>query len=1274
MSGFKATKDQIKATSSRGKSVLVSAAAGSGKTTILVDRIIQKVLDVDNPIDIDSFLVVTFTKAAAANMKDKIIKAIAKRLESDPLNEHLAKQLALVNHAEIETIDSFCLRVVKENVSFLDFDSNFSIGNDDAVKIIAEDVINELFEEKFEAKDADFRFLMDIFSKKGTTEKLKELVFDINAKASAFPDPVSWLNDALASFAIDADTKVDDIPIVKAYFERSCKMAEASLRMVDAVIETMANEYGAIVKPSVVDSDKELLEGLANSNNYSELYKLVSASKFKTLSYDEKPAEEFKKLSTSLRDSYKGIASSENKKKFASPEEILENITNTSKYLRPLVELSLEFYKRFSDAKKEELIFTFTDIERFAYELLADGIDNGRVVPSKIARSMAKRYEEIYIDEYQDSNYLQEYILSSVSGAGRAVSNMFMVGDVKQSIYRFRKARPDLFIGKYKSFLPIENDEPGEEQRILLSENFRSRKEVLDGINYIFGQIMGEDFGEIPYDEDAKLNAGKTFPIPEASDNIDPRTEVIYIDSSADEAVDDKKLEARAIANRILEYTDAENGLSVFDEELGKYRRAEFRDIKILLRTPAYLSSEISDEFNARGIPVYLENGEGYFETTEISTILSFVSVIDNAYQDIPFFASLVSPIGNVSENELVLVCKYFDGYAEKQVKNRDKDVSETELIKQTKKMIRNTSLYEKCKVYVAENEDALSGKLNLFLNRIKDYKIKKQYTSVADLLRGIYEDTGYYLYASAMPLGDRRRANLDGLVKRAADYESGSFKGLFDYVRYIEKYREAGSDFGEASTISEDSNVVQVMSMHKSKGLEFPICIVAGLGKQHNLKDAEGNVIADDDYYIVGKMADYDKKFFGKGFLKEALSVKLQNATKAEELRNLYVAFTRAKEKLVLTGKINRSAIDDKYKYLDNYCETLLPGNARVSIVNPIEFVYLALKRKHVSVFGCTSDNLFVDTSDKDTLAAVNDVIVKKTVADEFQSILSEVNAENDNKKDVCDYFFKYPAETLTRVESKLSVSALKHEAAAEKGIVLEGDYDASEAMSISEEEYEIKQAENIANRFKERDQKRKAKMVEASDEQSGTEYGSLMHKYCEMIPFAELDYSDENFDWNKYAIELRDDLVLRGVMSEEEGKALSIKALSAFLKSDLCKRMSSAAKDNKLHIEEKFYIGLDPLETRAKLFDDFEISRYQELVEDEDLIVVQGIIDAYFYEGDEIVLMDYKTDVVPESEIKDRYQKQIELYKESLERVKNIKVKECILYAFRHQKEIVV
>lgn len=1277
MAGFKPTKDQVKAVESRGKSVLVSAAAGSGKTTILVDRIIKKILDDNNPIDIDKFLVVTFTKAAASNMKDKIIKAINKKLEEDPLNSHLSKQLALVNYAEIETIDSFCLRVVKENVSFLDFDSNFSLGSDDSVKILAEDVAKELFEEKFESGNKDFKFLMDVFSKKGSVDELKEFVFDIVSKANAFPYPVDWLKEALEFYCFDEDTGINEVPLVKYFFAKSIKLAEESLELIDPMAAAIVEKYDVAIKESILEEDRENLEYIAASSSYTELYERLNSTKFKNVSYvnasdETKKAEldEFqRKKLRGLRDVYKGIASSKGKQAFAAPEKIIEDIENVSKYLRPLLELSIEFYERFQEAKKQELMFTFTDIERFACELLVDGTADGKVVPSKLAKAMSRRYEEIYIDEYQDSNYLQEYILSSVAGAGREASNMFMVGDVKQSIYRFRKAKPELFIGKYNTFLSIENDEQGTEQRILLSENFRSRKEVLDGINYIFGQIMGEDFGEIAYDEDAKLNAGKSYPEIGETDRIDPRTEVIYIDSanSDDDSLDEKSIEARAIADRILEYTHPETGLSVYDEDMGEYRRAEFRDIKILLRSPDYLSKEIADEFASRNIPVYVDDSDGYFSTTEISIMLALIAIVDNSYQDVPFYSALVSPIGKVVEDEVVRVCKAFDEFTEKRVRDDNPEASETELIKLTKKAIRTTSLYEKCKLYIKGYDDELSLKLDTFLTRVKEYKIKKQYVSVADLLRYIYDDTGYYLYASAMPLGDRRRANLDSLVKRAADYENGSYKGLFDYVRYIEKTKATNSDFDEASIVSEDSNVVQVMSMHKSKGLEFTICFVAGLGKQYNLSDSKGTIVVDDDYYIVGKTADYVKKYFGQGFLKQTVAERTKDLTKAEELRDLYVAFTRAKEKLILTGKIDKLSLDESYAYVDRDSRVLLPGVVRTSVIKPIEFLYLALKRKNLRVFDCEQSALFVETDYRLGESVVCEVESKNTISKEFEAVVQlAIESKDDNQV----AFFEYPASILTEVESKLSISQLKHEAAEEKGIHLEGDYDKSDAMSQSEDEYDKITLDGIVKKFKERNYKRNTEAVE--EEFSGTDYGSFMHKYCELIPFAELDYTNTEVDWYSYATELRDKLVARAAFNADEAKILSIKALSAFLGSDLCRRMSEAAKKGDLHIEEMFYIGLDPVDTRNKLFSKDEVSKYRALITDDDLIVVQGIIDAYFYEDGELVLMDYKTDVVEVSEIVDRYQRQIDLYKESLERIKQVKVKECILYSFKHQVEI--
>lgn len=1246
------TREQQSAIDIREKSILVSAAAGSGKTAVLVERIINRVLDKENPVDIDEFLVVTFTKAAAAQMRDKISDRLWSELEKTPDNEHLMRQTILINRADITTIDSFCLRIVKEYFSVLDIDADFNIGDRGETELLKADVLADLFEEKYncenEAERAVFCRLVNIFGGDRNDNGLKELILKIHTLASSYPMPEKWLEEAKNALEIKDSETLENTLWMKALFEYAKKVIGEALFMArEAEILTNA-ACGPYKNAEVSKSDIELIEGLADAKCYEDLsmaVKNISWQRMKSCKgdgFDEALVNRYVKI----RGDYKQLIKKLDICKTPC-EEILIQLNGMGEYLIPLIEITEGFSLRYMEEKKQKHIMEFADVEHMAYRLVCGGFKKNKdghgretkyVIPTEIGREIGARYKEIYIDEYQDSNYLQEYILTAVSGISRGENNLFMVGDVKQSIYKFRMARPDLFIGKYNTFSTYDVEGDVGEVKLELKNNFRSRAVVLDAVNYFFYQLMGADMGGIDYTADVALVPSRQFE--DAGDlNISRSTELMLACVTDEERTDDndevqeeskQELEAVMIANRIDELVNSDKPLYVYDEKISEYRKVRYGDIVILLRSVSGYGSIIYNTLTAQGIPAYIDDPQGYFEATEIRVIMSLLAVVDNSRQDIPLSAALLSPIAGLNENELALIC----AYAEKNLGGKN-------------------ILYDKCLYYAENVSDGVADKLNTFFEMVDRLKEEKTTLSISQLILKVYNITGYYYFATAMPAGKRRRSNLDMLVDKARRFENGAYKGLFNFLRYVDKLKVNEVDFGEAGKQSEDEDVVRIMTMHRSKGLEYPVVFVSGLGRQFNTNDVRRNVQLHSDYYISSKLIDMKKRYRKNSVMREAVILLARQESFAEEQRILYVAMTRAKEKLIITGYIKD--YEDYVEGLDiGYEKMLLPYSIRNSGKGFLNWILASMKRYDYYLEQGLTEAVI------ETKLVSPDMLLKRKVKEETDKGISmeefEENAmlygKNEAYKKFKESFdYVYPYEPLTKIKSKMPISEIK------KMKAFDGEnYDVTYPVKEYQEDI-CRQEESRQEECKQDEYTRNECIAELKKDLTGAERGTIIHKFMELLDFSVLgtgDYINDIRNFTKKLVEAK-------VFSEEEKNAINEAKINRMLKSDLGQRMIAAAKCGKLKKEQQFSIGIP-------------VKEIYKNVDSDDIVIVQGIIDAFFYEDDGIVLMDYKTDRADEAELIGRYHAQLTYYALTLNRLTGCKVKEKLIYSFHHDKVIEV
>lgn len=1223
------TEEQQKVIDARNRNLLVSAAAGSGKTAVLVERIIRMITDEEHPVDIDRLLVMTFTKAAAAEMRERIGDALEKRLEENPGDRNLERQTTLIHHARITTIDSFCLKLLREHFNELDIDPSFRIPDEGELLLIQTDVMKELLEDYYGRGDERFFRFVDTYASGKADGGLEEYILQVWQFAQSNPWPKEWISrcrvEVETENASDPES-FENTAWMKFLIEDVKRQAKEWTDQLREAEETASGEDGPQAYLPMLKEDIRNMEELLMADTYEQVYQVFQKSLFGRLAavrgknVDGAKKELVSGIRNRVKDAVKKM------KALYVPggmTEIFSDMTACREPVLMLLELAEEFSKRFADAKKDKNIVDFGDMEHFALNILTGGsVDHS---PGLVADELSRFYEEILVDEYQDSNLVQETLISCISRERFGTPNVFMVGDVKQSIYKFRLAKPELFLQKYESY----QKEDGLFQKIELHKNFRSRPEVLKSVNDIFYGIMTKSLGNIRYTEDAALHPGAGYPKTEREEAA--RTELLLLNtgeevfSGMEEERADytaKEAEARLIAAKIRELTDSETGMKVWNQKKGCYEPLKKKDIVILLRSLSGWAEEFLSVLNAEGIPAAAESRTGYFSAVEVETVLNMLALIDNPMQDIPLAGVLKSPIGGLSDKELATINAAFRRNTEKG---------------------QDRGMYAAVQYYRSLNkENSTAGKLDKFWSLLSKLRGEAGYLPVHRLLYRIFELTGYYDYVSAMPSGAVRQSNLNMLVQKAAAYEKTSYQSLFDFIRYIEKLKKYNTDFGEAARSGENEDMVRIMSIHKSKGLEFPIVFLAGAGKQFNRQDARGKILIDEELGVGTDFFDSELKIKAPTLKKNVLSRRSNLESMGEELRILYVAMTRAKEKLIVT------AAD---RYLENRLEKWgsLPNQN-----GPLPFTFLSAAGSYLDWFlmasGKSEESIRISrVSAEELLKEELESQGQKAEAAGYLAYLrtgSVVGKEGrEGLKRLLN--FRYPYEADIILHAKMSVSELK-----EQGQFVD-DGESDFLPTIPEFMREGDKSGEPGTLMPEDRRPRTSGETKRSGP-GGAFRGTAYHRVLELLDFKEAGSAAEIRRQLK-AIEVEQR------MDSEALKLIRVGVLEQFMRSSIAGRMREADAAGRLYKERQFVIGVP-----ASLMDE---------AESEELVLIQGIIDAWFEEEDGLVLVDYKSDRVAEGEeqvLLSRYGTQMVYYSQALSQTAGKRVKEAVIYSLTLQKEI--
>ena len=1236
---------------------------GSGKTAVLVERIINKVINEN--IDIDKILVVTFTNAAASEMRERILDAIYKKLEENPDLVNLQRQINLLNKASICTIHSFCLDVIRNNFYEIDTSANFRIGDTAEIEMIKADALEEIFEQKYMDNDKNFIKLIEIYTDYRGDEKLKEIILNIYKYIQSNPFPEKWLNEKTEDFNVDVEKDFGETIWGKVILDN---IQEKNQDMI-LQLEKIKNEtlkYTELEKFSgVLQEDINNLQSI-KFDTWNLAYETMNNVAWTKWPTDRKVTLDLKNEAKDIRDRIK--------KEFNgvllqyTSEEANEDIYAMYDVLDSLRKIILEFIDEFAKKKKEKNIIDFNDIEHFALKILVN--EDGE--KTEVAKKYENKFEEILIDEYQDSNLVQEKILTSISKG----NNIFMVGDVKQSIYRFRQARPELFLEKYEKYdtkSGVNVDSTG--LKIQLFKNFRSRKSILDITNLVFENIMSKELGNVEYNEDEYLNLGADYPdtkemlnhagiaelhiidLKEQEDDIykdneeDSETNIetnkntvdIYdnpnISSSLrdgilnkenendEERIEDSVLEARFVAKKIQDLLQSD--YHVYDKKKG-YRKVMAKDICILLRATSVLAPIYEKEIEELNIPVFSDSSITYLETMEVQTIMSLLKVIDNPMQDIPLVTVLRSNIFGFTDNDLI------------QIRLSD----------------RKCSFYEsmlKARISVDNN---LRDKIEKAISQIEKWKSEEKYTPLNEFIWKIYLDTGYYDYVSLLPNGELRQANLKLLFEKAKQYEKASFKGLYNFISFIDKIKSSSGDSSSAKIIGENDNVVRIMSIHKSKGLEFPVVILASTGKKFNMQDLNTPILLHQEIGFGMQYIDSEKRIEYSTLSKEAIRIKSKVETISEEMRVLYVALTRAKEKLIITGMSRdlEKTLNDKGKVLETYKknnEFQLSLNNLDNVEKPEFKINKNVVQKYTSyldwlelVYEFSKENGIKNVIDLHTYNKadlINQIQKEQNTTIDISKVINEkakeVKEKNSSSGEKTAYTnlsensvknsyieenqiiklleWKYKYMSSSKIPTKTSVTKLK-EMEQESNIVDFVEMARNRNGSKSEENYNRLSA--------------KPKFMEKIQKLTAAQKGTLIH-LCVQKLNEDKDYTKE--DLHEFVLELKN----KNIISEKEAESINIELLYKYTKSELWQELKQAKE---IHKEEPFYINVPAKEI------------FEEAAEDE-MILVQGIIDLYYINKEgKLILVDYKTDYLPDgdvSKLEEKYKVQLDLYKKALE-----------------------
>lgn len=1221
------TEEQLAAITSRGSNLLVSAAAGSGKTAVLVERIIQMITK--DKIDIDTLLVVTFTNAAAAEMRERIGEAIIKALDENPSDRNLERQMLLLNRSSITTIHSFCLEIIRSNFHHIGLDPGFRISDETEGAILREEALEEALEESYMRGDENFIALVDAYGGKKDDKDLGAIVLNLYNFIMSSPWPLKWLEEKVALFDLRGRSLMD-LPVLRNLREDIVVSLNAFENPLEEALE-IARSHEPIkgyeeALMDDIDIYMRFLELLKAGPGFDEIRGFLDTVQWTKLKnakkgHDPSLADEVKNVRKDFKAFFKDLKESYF---LESEKDNVMIIEKTWPQLKALEHLTRLFMEKYDSRKREKSLLDFSDLEHMALKILTTETE-GVIHPSEIAKEYKMKYAEVLVDEYQDSNDVQEVIISMVSRKEDEHPNVFMVGDVKQSIYRFRQAKPELFMDKYRSYDLIGNNLG---RKILLYKNFRSRKNILSSVNFLFKGIMSLRVGELDYSDEESLIYGASYyemekledEVEEAAENLqdNDQIEVMLVEENSQEETSDEdeeesfdteendsadpsefkaiEVEAKMVAEKINDLIRSR--FQVYDKNTKGLRPVSYRDIVILMRATSRSAAIFLEELHEANIPSYSDSSTGYFDTIEIRTMMSLLKIIDNPLQDVPLLASLRSPIFSFSEEDLVEIRKVHD----------------------------KEFLYHN--MQSGENfSEAMNHKIRLFLEKLAKYRQMSKYMNLDEFIWYLYTDTSYLDYVGAMPDGIERQANLKILFQRAKQFEETTLKGLFNFIRFIDRLKRTTGDIGAAKILGENENLVRIMSIHKSKGLEFPVVFLVNTSKRFNKMDLNRPIILHEAMGFGPNFVDLDRGLTNTTLIKEVIRKKINLENISEEMRVLYVALTRAKEKLIITGQVK-----DMEKSLKKWTELSAGENLKV-LEGKVEKAggyldwIMSVLLKHKNFCAQRTDGKIYSWGD--------DVCVKMEIRSKID-ILKELNIEEnkpgglftlDTIKDETSAFeisqrlgYQYAFHGDTRKGSKISVTELKRLAS-------------------------HRETEDIGDTLIQEESADRPVFLMKRTGLSPAEKGTAFHKVMQYIDFSRSELDE-------IIIQL-ETLVADELIRQEEADAVDPMKVKKLLESELGRRMAKADEDHKLKREVKFLMNMEDSE-----------------------VMVIGVIDCYFEENDKLILIDYKTDFVMSENYTDilveRYKEQLKYYKDALESITGVETGEIYIYSVPNTREI--
>ena len=1237
------TKNQKQAIDVQNKNILVSASAGSGKTAVLVERVITKILEYK--IDIDKIMVVTFTNAAANELKERLMAAINKKLEEEPKNYFLRRQIKLLSRANITTMDSFCIKLVRSNFNILGIDPNFKICDNSMSEILKNKSMATILEQKYIDNNLnennvtmDLYKILEIFG--GKDDNLISSLFAIYNYIQSFPYPFKYLKDSIEKYNTDENADLLDTDFGKQIYDDVLLQLNSLLKRIEILREEAAEDEQFVKHVELLDEDINYVKAcIVNGTTWDKLYELLYAN---NIGMNLRNKVQNTDLKEKIKDFRNNILKKEieNAKKqiYEKSSQIILDNKKAYEYLKYLYDFLEKFDEEYTRQKEEKNLLEFDDVRHLALKLLITQKEDGEYEYTDIANNLKQKFEEVYTDEYQDTNLVQETILQAVSKH----NNRFIVGDIKQSIYKFIQARPEMFNEKYEKYVDIDTDEAKkvDDVKIILAENFRSRKDVLDSINYIFEQIMSKNIGDCEYSNVETLKNGATWY--KNYENQSYLTELNIVDvnlddekNNEDEVLTDilelKKFEKEAIciADRISKLMKE---YKVYDTKKEEFRDIKYSDIVILLRSIKSKGVILEETLKKYLIPAFSDASSSLFSSDELKLVISFLKIIDNPFQDVEMVSVMYSIIGRFTLDELCNIRLFF----------------------KNEKM----GLYDNLKLYKEaykenENKDEetinILNKINVFLDLIDKFSNYSKIYSISELLIRLYKDTNIYYQLDTQELGENKKANLNLLIDIAREFEKNGKASIVEFIKYIDSLNDSSGSESQAKVLGDNEDVVKIMTIHKSKGLEFPVVILADTSSKYMERDLTNPVIMHQDLGVGINVVNEEYNITYPSVIKQAIKNATIRELRSEELRVLYVALTRAKEKMIIFGSINNYE-----KYMENefviYNDKKIDNTLILKNNNYIKNILIAFKNynKEYNLFDINvikfNKDTFLDISNnsnnnKKEILNINDSIkiLKNVIENEDKfKVDNEVLEKLDENLN-----FKYEFEKDVITSNRVSVSALKQEYNAENV----KDSDDVKIQKIIEENENIEDSENTEKVNDELKYKFKLpECIDDNDKYTPVRKGILVHFVLETLDFSKITTINS-------LKEYINDLVKNNVLNENDVKYINTKKIYNFLESDLGKEI----KDSNIVYKEKEFV--------------VDLPRYSDSL-------IQGVIDLYYINNSgKVILVDFKTDRINnDKEFIDKYKIQLDIYKEAIEKLTGYKVEKKYIYSFYLDKKIEV